>query len=443
MKHRLFGTDGIRARVGTAPLTGPDIAKLGNAIAQWAVNKYHAHPHILIAGDTRASTDWIFSALATGLLLRPITVYNARVLPTPAICTLLQQRNDLHVGIVISASHNPHYDNGIKIIDKTTGKITDADEALVASLFQDQIQHNGSLFGTMQWYASAQQEYIESIMARFGRTLLSEKTVVLDCAHGATSVVAPTIFKRLGAHTITIHNKPNGTNINDQCGALHVSDLQKTVVKHKADIGFAFDGDGDRVIAISKTGTIKNGDDMLALLASHPAYEKESIIVGTVMSNHGLDLFLQAQGKQLIRTSVGDKYVADGLQRHEGLIGGEQSGHIILNDFLPTADGILTALRLFEAISKTGNWNMDTFMQCPQITVNVPVVHKKSLSDPAIATIIARHKTQLTSGRVIVRYSGTEHVLRIMVEDHEQRIAQRVSTSLVNELQKELQAEIL
>ncbi len=439
MSNNLFGTDGIRNKVGIAPLTVVDIPLLGHAIAQWSLATHNTPSHILLAHDGRASGEWMCSAITAGLLLEPTHVQFAGVLPTPAICNILQQQDDLHIGIMISASHNPYCDNGIKIIDRTTGKISTRDEEIISSLYLKQEKPSYTSFGKQRFYQHAAQDYIENITNMFLRNFLSGKKIILDCAHGATHSVAPDIFSRLGADVITIHNKPNGTNINDRCGALHTEQLRKIVLKEQADIGFAFDGDGDRVIAITKNGTIKNGDDMLALLTDHPTHCKETTVVGTVMSNHGLDLFLQSKTKQLVRTQVGDKYIADYLQQHRISLGGEQSGHIILNDYLPTADSIVTALRIVEIIMQTDNWDVDTFTQYPQILVNVPVGCKKSLQDPNIASIIAEYETQLHAGRVLVRYSGTENLLRVMVEDYEQKTAQRIGTSLASTLQKELQ----
>ena len=438
MGNNLFGTDGIRTTVGITPLTHTDIPRLGYAIACWATKKYGSPLRIILAHDSRVSGEWMSSTLMSGLLLAPITVEYARVLPTPAVCNLLQQRADLHLGIVISASHNAYQDNGIKIIDRVTGKISQEDEETISSLYHEQTPPSYREFGALNLYENAHQEYIRDVSNRFPSDLLAHKKVILDCAHGATSFVAPALFRAVGAEVIAIHNTPNGTNINDQCGALHVNKLQNIMLKEQADIGFAFDGDGDRVMAITKQGTVKNGDDMLALLTSHPAYQQEKTIVGTIMSNHGLDLFLRTQAKQLVRTPVGDKYIADYLQQHNGLLGGEQSGHIILNDYLPTADSIVTALRIIEIISQTDNWNLNTFTHYPQILVNVPVGQKRDLQDPSIAAIIADYEAQLNTGRLVVRYSGTENLLRVMVEDTEQQTAQRISSSLASTLQKEL-----
>lgn len=434
----LFGTDGIRATVGKEPLTLSHLSQCGAAIARWALDKYGTRPHILLSHDTRQSAYWIMSALQAGLLLNPITIHYAHVFPTAGLCKLLQQNNSFHAGIVISASHNGFHDNGIKIIDRITGKLSQEEEMNISSYYHTPQPFEYTHFGTVVSYDNSFMEYAEHIVATFEKKILSHLTIVLDCAHGATYKVAPYIFNQLGAQVIPINVSPNGLNINKDCGSLSLKSLQHAVVHHKADIGFAFDGDGDRVIAVNRSGEIKNGDDILALLSTHPLYEQEKTIIGTVMTNHGLDLFLRPQNKNLVRTAVGDKYVAEYLERDGGLLGGEQSGHIILHDYLQTGDGIMTALRILESILHTGNWQMDTFKKCPQLLINLPIEEKKDLNDPTIAALISEYESQLNSGRLVIRYSGTENVLRIMIEDKEENHMRMIGTHLASALKKEL-----
>lgn len=436
--RNLFGTDGIRSRVGTPPLTYLDVPRIGYAVGKWALKRYGTPLRIILAQDSRQSGEWMSIALATGLMVHPIAISYAHTLPTPAICNLLRQGTDFDLGIMISASHNVYHDNGIKIIDRTTGKISLKDEEIISELFYTQKMPSYASFGTFTSYPLASSLYIALISQLFSANLLAHTKIILDCANGATSAYAPTIFENIGAQVIALNTKPNGTNINEQCGALHVQHLAHTMHIHNAALGFAFDGDGDRVMIMTKDGTIRDGDDMLALLSLHQAYRAEQTIVGTIMSNHGLDLYLKENHKQLIRTPVGDKYIADYLQQHHLALGGEQSGHIILNDCFPTADCIVTALRIVEAIIQTDTWDFTTFTHYPQMLVNVPIRHKKNLEDPAIAAIIADYELQLHTGRLVVRYSGTENVLRIMVEDRELQTAQRVSNALAHTLQKEL-----
>ncbi len=439
MTTSLFGTDGIRVRVGTEPFKLPNISHLGFAIGAWIIQKYGTGAKIIIAHDTRESNHWMLAAVQAGILLHHIEVHYAQTLPTPTVCKLLTLSDEFSCGIILSASHNPYHDNGIKIIDRMSGKLSEHDELAITHYFYQQPSYTYHSFGTMHTTATAHISYNNFVISMFRPGILTDKKIILDCAHGATYQIAPELFAHLGAEVITINTTPNGTNINDACGALHTESLQHAIKKHKAAIGFAFDGDGDRVIAVNHNGDIKNGDDMLALLSEHPLYRMQKTIVGTIMSNHGLELFLQSHGKKLIRTAVGDKYVAAYLNTHNGLLGGEQSGHIILHDYLQTGDGMVTALRILETIITTGNWAMDTFDKLPQVLINIPVVHKRDLKDADIASIIEAYEKQLDSGRVIVRYSGTENLLRVMVEDTTHDGAQTIGTNLGKALQQKLQ----
>lgn len=440
MNNNLFGTDGIRNKVGQEPFTQEQLQRLGSAIAIWAQTRYNTiNPIGLIACDTRISCSFVKTSLLSGMLLTPIKLIDVDILPTPGVFALLHQHDMFDFGIVISASHNPYYDNGIKLIDRRTGKLTEIDEIMVSSLYyQTPLTHNYTQFGTITPWSHAAQEYIDFISRYFKSNMLKNKTIVLDCAHGATYKTAPALFNILGAHTIVINNTPNGTNINDMCGALHLDSLQQAVKKHNAYIGFAFDGDGDRVIAVNSNGEIKNGDDILALLITHPRYVEQKTIIGTIMSNEGLADHLRIQDKHLIRTPVGDKHISAYLQRHNLLLGGEQSGHIIMNDYLPAGDGIFTALSVLEAMLETNNTECDTFTHYPQILINIPVLKKQDLNHKPYAETIANYTEQLTNGRLEVRYSGTENLLRVMVESKDTiealSIGNQLATSLKNQL---------
>ncbi len=442
MTTNLFGTDGIRGRVGSPLLTLEQLPKLGKALAEWAQQKYGTRPQIVLGHDTRVSCSLLKASLQSGLLLHPTTVYDAQVISTPAIYYLTRHYGLFSCGIVISASHNPHNDNGIKLIDAQTGKLSIEDENIISQLFAQTTLHTvsySSLGTTHAWY-EATEHYISNVISWFSPLFLQGKKIVLDCAHGATSHLAPRIFAALGATTVVIHNEPNGININSNCGSLCPASLQEAVKAHRADIGFAFDGDGDRVIAVARSGDVKDGDDMLALLLNHPDYARTATLVGTEMTNQGFELYLNQQGKQLIRTRVGDKYVSARLEQEMAPLGGEPSGHLILRDYMSTGDGIFTALRLLEAIIHTNNWDMITFEKYPQILINLPIHVKKDLASSPIAEIIDASNAQLHSGRVVVRYSGTEDVLRIMVEDIELTHAQRISNYLSQALAQELSA---
>lgn len=439
MIYNFFGTDGIRTMVGKPPLTKEQLPLLGYAIGKWLQQTYGTFPNILLAHDTRNSASFIRSALISGLTQMPITIYDADVLPTPAVCTLVKNNPTIHAGIIISASHNIYTDNGIKIIDAQGNKINMADELYISDALQN--THNNSippLFGTHLHWPEAAQQYINTLVNAMAPTRLDGTIIMLDCANGATSFVAPAIFKQLGAHVITLHNNPKGNNINAECGSVHPHKLQKEIIKNNAHIGFAFDGDGDRVIMVTKNGTIKDGDDMLALLANHPRYLKETMIVGTIMSNKGVENHLRTQNKYFTRVAVGDKEIAHTLTTHNWLLGGEPSGHIIMRDYLNSGDGIYTALRITEMLTLSNNWAVETFEKYPQLLINIPVIHKHDLTDPIVSTIITKYQSYLPNGRLEVRYSGTEPVLRIMIEDRDAHHAQHIGTHLSTDLQQTL-----
>lgn len=430
----LFGTDGIRGLVGTHPFTLQDLPNLGAAIGKWIQEKYGQNALVILSYDTRISCHWIKSALQAGLLLYALEIIDIGIMPTPALSHFMQQNNNYSCGIMISASHNLYQDNGIKIIE-SSGKISASDELLISTYYHQKSIVDSSDFGTICYSTTAQEEYCTLIAQHFKPHFLDGKKIVLDVAFGATYQVAPILFNHFGAEVILLHDTPNGYNINQNCGALHPKLLQEAVMQHKATIGFAFDGDGDRVIAVNAQGDIKNGDDILALLSSHAHYNT-SDIVGTLMSNQGFEVYLNNKGKKLLRTAVGDKYVADGLKQHRLLLGGEQSGHIILGDIVNTGDGILVALKLLQTIITQNNWNLETFTAYPQVLVNVPIKIKTDLLQEPYANFIRQSEKKLSSGRIVVRYSGTELLLRVMVEDETLEQAENIAYELANLLQK-------
>ncbi len=437
MKKNIFGTDGIRSVVGTEPLTSELIPLIGNAIGQWCHNRYGDGCTIVLAHDGRNSASFIKTSLLSGILPYQVMVYDADVLSTPAVCTLVKNNPQLQVGLMISASHNPYQDNGIKIIDHNGNKIGLEDELFISDcVINKRIpQLPSTLFGTMYYLTTATHQYFTSIMDAFPLLSLHGMTIVIDCANGATSTIAPQIFTAQGATVIPLFNQPNGTNINQQCGSLHTEALQKAVLENRATIGFAFDGDGDRVIAVSRNGIIKDGDDLLALLTHHPCYAGQQQIVGTIMSNKGIEEYFQCFDKQLTRVPVGDKEITASLVASDTLLGGEPSGHIIMRDYLSSGDGIFTALRILETIQKTGNWDMVTFTKYPHLLINVPVTYKKDLSTPTIQSIITHYQNSIPHGRIQVRYSGTEAVLRIMIEDRDYNTAYHIGNELSVHLQ--------
>lgn len=435
MNTPLFGTDGIRTRVGNYPLTHDVLPLLGSAIGQFALEKYGNDAKILIAHDTRQSCAYIKAQLKAGMLRLPITTYDTGVLPTPAAHKIIHSTHTFDCAVIISASHNPYHDNGIKIIDRITGKISSQEEELIRFYLHQSPEVSYDHLGNDIYYPEAHQKYVQYMLNSFSPGFLTGITVALDCGHGATSHIASKIFEQLGAHTIIINDTPNGYNINERAGALHPEHLQKTVLELGADIGFAFDGDGDRVTVVTRSGALRNGDEILALLLDHPAYQQQKIVVSTIMANQGLEVFVQECEKLLIRTPVGDKHVTQSMLQHGSLLGGEPSGHIILRDFVPSSDGIFAALRILETMLYTKNNELETFKSFPQALINITVPHKEDLTKEPFANFIKTAHDQLLRGRIIIRYSGTEPLLRILVEDTDYENAYHIGKSLAHDIQ--------
>jgi len=450
-KNKLnFGTDGIRGRADQFPFTPEAIFALGIAIAKATKAK-----KILIGHDTRLSCEQIKKDLIAGLTTESIITMDGGVLPTPAVLQLIQSTEQgFDYGIVISASHNPYTDNGIKLFNAKSGKLSPEEEARIEESFAEIYEHpplrggccnkSGAgetpCGGCAKLWPEAPQVYAANLIKIFQDKKFSLKSrIVLDCANGATYKVAPNIFEALGADVITIHSHPDGKNINKNCGSLHTENLKKTILKNNADIGFAFDGDGDRVTSINKKGEIRDGDDILDLLLQHPDFKGEKKIVGTVMTNHGLEKLLTTRNQKLIRTKVGDKYVVQAMEKENVRLGGETSGHVIIKDYLSTGDGIFVALKILESICKNDNWKMKTFKKTPQIVTNIVLQEgcgKKPIDRSPLKEIVENHEKKLIDGRIVARYSGTENKLRLMVEDETEESAKTVAQSLNHELQK-------
>lgn len=433
----LFGTDGIRNHVGQFPFTTEALPKLGRALALWSQEKYGTDACFLLTRDTRYSGSWVKAGLMQGLLRHPINVYDAGIMPTPGVFHLLNKDTHFTGGIIISASHNPATDNGIKLVDAKTGKLSKTDELRISALMNEP---EASVFhlGTETPFFDARLLYRRSITQLFPSDFLAGKTIVLDCANGASSTIAPNVFRDLGATVIAIHNEPDGYNINKNCGATDTRSLEHVVKESNAFMGFAFDGDADRIIAVNKEGIPKDGDDLLAILHTHEDYKKEQAIVGTVMSNQGLALHMKSLGKELLRTDVGDKHVLKELEAKNLSLGGEHSGHIILKNLIKTGDGILVALKVLETVFQTGNELLTSFNRLPQVTLNIPIKVKKSLTEGPLAEYIRHSKQQLPSGRILVRYSGTEPVVRVMAEGEDLEYTTAVAQQLANQLQNQL-----
>jgi phosphoglucosamine mutase len=432
-----FGTDGIRGKVGQFPLTLEALPKLGMAIGQWMTEKV-AEPKIFLAHDTRNSCSWIKAALQSGLLQYPVTLEDAGVLPTPGVLQIVRTHH-YAFGLVISASHNPYFDNGIKIMSPN-GKISEADEKRIMELFHQHVASQEAtpvapVYGTSDAVTNGGQLYKEGLLSHFEPRFLKGLKVVLDCANGAGHNLARLTFEPAGAQVFTICQWPTGFNINEDAGALQPQRLQEAVLANKADMGFAFDGDADRVIAVNKLGQIKDGDDMMMLLLDNPKYANTPAVVGTILTNQGFEQALHKRGKKLIRVNVGDKYISERLEAENLLMGGEPSGHIILRDYMPTGDGMYCALRIAQTVKMTGNFEMHTFEKFPQVTANLKVKERKDLASPEIARLISAAQQQLAPGRLVIRYSGTEPLLRIMAEAPDFEFAEKTVRRLVSELE--------
>ncbi|MGB8468268.1 MAG: hypothetical protein WCE21_04615 [Candidatus Babeliales bacterium] len=443
MQQTIFGTDGIRASFGTHLLTIENSIALGFALGAWLrIRANNQAVTLYIARDSRISGDIIQSSIQIGLLANGITIHDTGIMPISALFYGVTHTHDAY-GIMISASHNLYTDNGIKIIGPN-GKLTALDEQRITAFFNyyrtspyDYSVLTPEKLGTVH-YASCIEQYRSYVCSRWPAHFLQGKKIVLDCANGAASIIAPDIFKAYGADVISLHNTPNGTNINAACGSTDPRMAQQAVIQHGAYAGFAFDGDGDRVVAIDAHGALKDGDHILALLAGTPDTQTASV-VGTVMSNSGLELFLKQRNKRLVRANVGEKAVLQMMQRESASLGGEPSGHILLHEYMPSSDGIIAALATLHAMEQINNHTMETFVPFAQFNAAVTITHKKPLANSELQEIITRYEQQLQHGRLVVRYSGTEPLLRIMVEEADDTLTQLIGTRLTEALKGALQ----
>jgi phosphoglucosamine mutase len=424
---KLFGTDGVRGVANEYPMTAEIALNIGRATAHLFKRKGHT-PRIIIGKDTRISGYMLENALVSGICSMGVNALLVGPLPTPGIAfATTSMRAD--AGIVISASHNPFQDNGIKIFSREGFKLPDEKELeiedLVLSNNMEGLHPSPNELGKAYRIDDARGRYIVFLKGTFPKDYTLEGTrVVMDCAHGATYKVAPDTFFELGAEVTTLFDEPNGDNINDNCGSQHPETLAEEVVKRKADAGFAFDGDGDRCIAVDEKGSALTGDQIMAVCAREMKKEEalaNNLVVSTVMSNIGFGIALKQLGIKYFTTKVGDRYVLEEMQVKGASIGGEESGHIIFLDHHTTGDGIITALQVLAAMKKT-NKPLSELAQVmkvyPQKLINIDVKSKPDLSTiPEIAQAIKDVEAQLgDSGRVLVRYSGTQNMCRVMVE---------------------------
>jgi phosphoglucosamine mutase len=445
MSRRYFGTDGIRGKVGQFPVTPDFMLKLG-----WAAGKVFAREgrsKILIGKDTRISGYMFESALEAGLSAAGVDVLLLGPMPTPAIAYLTRTFH-ANAGIVISASHNPHYDNGIKFFSAQGTKLPDEiEQAIEAQLDIAMTTVDPALLGKAKRIEDAPGRYIEFCKASAGGIDLKGMKIALDCANGATYHVSPSVFSELGAEVIEVASAPDGLNINEECGATSTERLQKVVVAEGADLGIALDGDGDRVIMVDHTGVEVDGDELLYVIASHlrAQDEFEGGVVGTLMSNFGLEQAFKREQIPFVRAKVGDRYVMEQLANHGWLLGGESSGHIVCRHLTSTGDGTVSALQVLRAIADSGK-NLHVLKQgmskMPQTMINVRMQNKVDVMgvDAVQEAVAATEATLGSRGRVLLRPSGTEPVVRVMIEGEDAAEVAELCSALAAEVENALQA---
>ena len=444
MTRKYFGTDGIRGLVGEFPIVPEFAMKLG-----WAAGKVLAasgQPSVVIGKDTRLSGYLLESALQSGLSAAGVDVRLLGPMPTPAVAHLARAFH-ASAGIVISASHNPYYDNGIKFFSSLGKKLPDDIELQIEEWLEKPmtIDKPDALGKTLR-QEDARGRYIEFCKASFPYHLsLKGLKIVVDCAHGATYQVGPAVFRELGAKVITVACEPNGMNINDDCGSTHPQALQAAVLINKADLGIAFDGDGDRIVMVDHTGSVVDGDEIIVMIARARQQDNPNLqgVVGTLMSNMGMEVALRDMGLDFVRAKVGDRYVMAELGKRGWTLGGESSGHIVCLDKTTTGDAIIAALQVLTAVVQSGQSLHELrqgMTKFPQQLINVKIAQK---SDPMlkeeIAAAVAQAERELGArGRVLLRASGTEPLIRVMVEGEHQQQISRICQDLADQVRKAL-----
>jgi phosphoglucosamine mutase len=444
MSKKLFGTDGIRGVAGEPPLDRRTVHAAGLALGKDMRERGH-EGQALIGMDTRESGPWIAAELAAGLQAEGVSARFAGVVTTPGVA-FLTRSDKFGAGIMISASHNPFQDNGIKVFATTGFKLPDAEERMIEEeIFRILPDVTPSGAERLEADPGLDREYLDHLLSSL-QTPLNGLKLVIDCGNGAASHLAPDLFRRAGAEVIAISHHPDGRNINLNCGALHVDNLRHEVLAAKADGGVAFDGDADRAILVAGSGKVVDGDHVLLIAARQlkaQGHLAGNLVVSTVMSNLGLERALAAEGMTMLRTPVGDKYVLEEMERRGAVLGGEQSGHIIFREFATTGDGMLTALRIFEIVAASGK-TLDGLTEgleiYPQRLVNVQVRERRPLDQmtDVNAEIAACEKAFDGCGRVLVRFSGTEPLARVMVEGPDLPRVEEYSRRIADAIRAEL-----
>jgi phosphoglucosamine mutase len=450
----LFGTDGIRGLANSETLTAEIAVDVAVAAAHILVESQSLstdlgnkgkRPRAIVGQDSRASGEFLEAAVAAGLASAGIDVYRVGVLPTPAIAYLVGE-SGADLGVMISASHNPMPDNGIKLFSRGGGKLDDSIEAAIEKrMGEPWTRPTGRDVGRITFDDTASSRYLNHLAASVTTPLKGLK-IVVDCANGASSFVAPMAYEKAGASVVAIHRSPDGWNINENCGSTHMEALQAAVIKEGADFGVAHDGDADRCLAVDGAGNVIDGDVIMTILAigfKNRGALKSETIVGTVMSNLGFAHAMKDAGISVINTAVGDRYVLEKMIEGDFSLGGEQSGHLIMREFANTGDGILTALQLAQEIVRSGKSLTvlaSQMQRFPQVLINVSNVKKEKLAEStAIAQAVAAAEATLAdNGRVLLRASGTEPLVRVMVEASSDNLAQEIATSLAAVVKAEL-----
>jgi phosphoglucosamine mutase len=447
MARSLFGTDGVRGRANSAPMTAETVMRIGMAAGQVFNRGDHRH-RVVVGKDTRLSGYMIEQALTAGFLSVGMDVLLLGPLPTPAVGFLTRSMR-ADVGVMISASHNPYQDNGIKLFGPDGYKLSDAVEEQIEELTEQSAKirlASASAIGRAKRLDDAEGRYIEAVKSSARRRLdLSGLKIVVDCANGSAYKVAPTVLWELGAEVIPIGVAPDGFNINDKCGSTHPETLQDHVLTHGADLGIALDGDADRLVMVSEKGRVVDGDQLMATIAER--WRRDGRLSGggmvaTVMSNLGLERFIGGHGLKLVRTQVGDRYVLERMRADGFNLGGEQSGHIIMTDHATTGDGLMAALQALSALIKSRKPASETF-HCfdpvPQLLENVRVGDASAAlkSKSVISAIAAAEKRLGNSGRVLVRKSGTEPLIRVMAEGDDSTLVRSVIDQIIEAIPRQ------
>ena len=442
---RLFGTDGIRGLAGAYPLDDETVRRIGASLANYHRQEFNRSPRFVIGRDTRESGPGIARALSAGAISAGAEVECAGVITTPGVAFITGHGN-FDAGIVISASHNPYADNGIKVFVKSGKKLADEVERLIeGDVASPDITLAHSSQNGLKEFERYRQEYIGYLTTRIGEGLdLRGLKLVMDCANGAASDIAPAVFKALGADVVVIGAAPNGRNINDGCGSLHTDELATVVVRERAALGVAFDGDADRALFVDSDGSLVDGDRTLLILSKHlkaGGRLSGDTVVATVMSNMGLEVALKERGITLVRAPVGDRFVLDELLKRNAKLGGEQSGHIIFPAISLAGDGIITALEVLKSCLEAGKslkLLASGMTRFPQVLINVRVSKKPALEElPEVQSAIDRIEREMNGqGRLLVRYSGTENLARVMAEGPTQEEIERHARELAGMIER-------